>query len=179
MNRHGLRRAAGAGGFSALSASLHITSTSATTTPSTVATPAILATLALRLMTFISMRRGVAGHHRLAEAGVFHGHQQHQLILAIGHGLQHQHTGRLRHGLDDQDARHHRKIGKMALEERLVGSHVLDSDYPVGLQFDDPVDQQERVAMGQNCPDFIKISKTVMEAVLSHAALKHVDRRHM
>ena len=31
--------------------------------------------------------QGVAGHHRLAEAGVFHGHQQHQFIRAIGYRL--------------------------------------------------------------------------------------------
>src|SRR5437899_8873174 len=39
-----------------LSASLHITSASATSRPSTVARPAIFATLALRLMTVISIR---------------------------------------------------------------------------------------------------------------------------
>ena len=55
--------------FSSLSASLHMTSASATTTPSTVATPAILATLALRLMTFISMRSvspGTTGRRKRA-----------------------------------------------------------------------------------------------------------------
>src|SRR5205823_3889244 len=39
-----------------LSASLHITSASATTLPSTVAAPYIFATVALRLVTFISIR---------------------------------------------------------------------------------------------------------------------------
>ena len=51
-----------------LSASLHITSASATTRPSTVAMPAILATLALRLRIFISMRRvspGTTGRRKL------------------------------------------------------------------------------------------------------------------
>ncbi len=63
-----------------------MTSASATTTPSTVATPAILATLALRLMTFISMRRHIAGHHRPAETRIFHRHQQHQFVGAVRDG---------------------------------------------------------------------------------------------
>ena len=53
MNRH-LRRAGVR--CRGLSSSLHITSASATRTPSTVARPAILATVPLRLITFISMR---------------------------------------------------------------------------------------------------------------------------
>ena len=91
-----------------------MTSASATTTPSTVATPAILATLALRLMTFISMRSvspGTTGRRKRAFSMAT---SSTSLLCAVGDGLQHQHAGGLRHGLDDQDARHHREIGKMA-----------------------------------------------------------------
>ena len=40
---------------------------------------------------------------------------------------EHQRAGGLRHGLDDQHARHHRVTREMALEERLVDGHVLDA----------------------------------------------------
>src|ERR1039457_1748743 len=57
VDRHQGWAAAGSEESSAgLSASLHITSASATTLPSTVAVPYIFATLAFRLVTFISMR---------------------------------------------------------------------------------------------------------------------------
>ena len=41
----------------------------------------------------------------------------------------------------------------MSLKERLVGGDVLDADDAIGLEFDDAVDEQERVAVRQNVAD--------------------------
>ena len=53
--------------------------------------------------------------------------------------------------LDDQDARHDRPARPVALEERLVDAHVLDRhDAPAGLELEHAVDEQERIAVGQD-----------------------------
>src|SRR5205807_3668302 len=76
---------------------------------------------------------------------------------AIGHAPEHEHARGLRHGLHDQHAGHHRKIGKMALEKRLVIGDVLDADYALRLQLDDAIHQQERVAMRQYPADLVDV----------------------
>ncbi len=44
--------------------------------------------------------------------------------------------------------------GKVALKERLVDRDVLDADDPLAvLDLDDPIDQQERIAMRQDVQD--------------------------
>ena len=134
-----------------------MTSASATTTPSTVATPAILATLALRLMIFISMRSvspGTTGRRKRAFSMAT---SSTSLLSRSGMLLQHQDARGLRHGLDDQHAGHHRKIGEVAREKRLVGGDVLDPDDAFGFHFYDAVHQQKRVAMGQNRPDLVDV----------------------
>ena len=56
----------------------------------------------------------------------------------------------LRHGLAYQDSGHNRPGGKMALKERFVKGHILKPDYFVlAVYFDDPIHQQERVAVRQ------------------------------
>ena len=53
----------------------------------------------------------------------------------------------------DQHARHDRRAGEMAREMRLVEGDVLDADGRlVAVDIDDPVDQQERIAMRQQLP---------------------------
>ena len=79
------------------------------------------------------------------------------LFCAVRHALQHQDAGGLRHGLHDQHAGHHRKIGKVALEKRLVVGDILDPDDAFGFHFYDAVHQQKRVAMRQNRPDIVDI----------------------
>ncbi len=56
--------------------------------------------------------------------------------------------------LHEQDARHHRIVGKVPLEERLVDGHALDADdRQVGTIVLGPVDQQKGVAMGDAARD--------------------------
>ena len=63
----------------------------------------------------------------------------------------HQQDGRdLRQRLDHQDARHHRRAGKMSLEEVLVDGDVLDRlDPPPGLVLGDGVDERRRIAVAE------------------------------
>ena len=139
------------------SASLHITSASATTTPSTVALPYIFATLALRLTIFISMRSWSPGSTGRRNFAFSIPASSTSFLCPVRHLLEHQHAGHLRHGFDDQHAGHHRKVGKVPLEERLVHRHVLDADDAVRLHFHDAVHQQHRIAVRQNLAYFINV----------------------
>ena len=60
---------------------------------------------------------------------------------------------RLRQRLEHQHPRHHRAMGEVAGEERLVDGHVLQRDAPLARVLDDAVDEQERVAVGQHALD--------------------------
>jgi len=56
----------------------------------------------------------------------------------------------LRHGFQNQHARHHRILGEMPLKERLVHGHVLVADNALaGFEFGHTVDQKERITVRQ------------------------------
>ena len=60
----------------------------------------------------------------------------------------------LGHRLDDEDARHDRPSRPVPLEERLVGAHILDRhDRLADLNLEHAVDEQERIAVGENIED--------------------------
>jgi hypothetical protein len=64
----------------------------------------------------------------------------------------------MRHRLDQQHARHDRTAGKMALELRFVGGDVLDSDPEfVAAGADDPVDEQEGIAVRENAEQSLDV----------------------
>src|SRR5690606_27175543 len=94
---------------------------------------------------------GIARHHRTAEAGLVDGHEVDELAAPGGAAVMNdQAAGGLGHGLDHQDAGHHRVAGKVPGEERLVYGDVLDADgRNVGIHLDDPVDHQERITVRQ------------------------------
>ena len=70
----------------------------------------------------------VARRHRLAEARFFDGHEiDDALVARQAQGMHHQRARGLGHRFHDQHARHHRIIGKMALEMRLVVATPLSS----------------------------------------------------
>src|SRR5699024_2248057 len=80
-----------------------------------------------------------------------------------------QDAGGLGRGLDDQYARHHRMAWKVTLEERLVDGDVLDGgDALAGFQFDHAVDQEERVAVGQQTLDVLHVDRQG-DGIVSHA----------
>ena len=102
---------------------------------------------------------GIAGHDRPAEAGFVDGHEIDQRRLLEGFEVAHaQRARRLRHALDQQYARHDRAAGKMTLKLRFVGGDVLDADAEfVSLRADDPIDQQEGIAMRQKTQQSLNI----------------------
>src|SRR5690606_13427470 len=95
----------------------------------------------------------VARHDRLAKAGVVDRHEINKVRAALGLARTDR-ASRLRHALDEQNARHDRMLGEMPGELRLVDRYVLDADSRlVPVDLDDLVDQQERVTMGKQRKD--------------------------
>ena len=45
----------------------------------------------------------------------------------------------------------------MPVEKRFVHGDILDAHNPFGLQLDDAIDKQERIAMRQYLPDLVDI----------------------
>src|SRR3990172_13008892 len=98
----------------------------------------------------------VSRHNRPAEFHVVERHEVDHLALVVlaGHERHEQHPADLRHRFDDQHARHHGVAGEVPLEERLVVRDVLDPDDALLLlDLEDPVDEQHRVAVGDDGED--------------------------
>jgi hypothetical protein len=90
----------------------------------------------------------------LAELSFFNGGKEHKLRRAIGNAHQDENSRHLRHGFDDQHARHDRKIREVTSEEWLVGCYVLDADNAVRLHLHDPVHEKERIAVREDVANF-------------------------
>jgi hypothetical protein len=72
--------------------------------------------------------------------------------------IAHQDAGRLRHRLNNQDSRHDGAAGKVALEKGLIGAYILNADRGLsGHQFQDPINQKERIPVRQHAPDGFQI----------------------
>ncbi len=100
----------------------------------------------------------VAGRHRAAELGPLDAGEDHQLLVAVGNLGHHDDAAGLGHGLHHQHAGHDGIAGKVALEKRLVDGHILDGHQALGgLELDDPVDQQKRVAVGKKTQDLLDV----------------------
>src|SRR5690606_6606840 len=96
----------------------------------------------------------VSGRHRAAELHAVDRHEVHHLRFRVIEVVHQEHSAGLRHSLDDQHTGHDRVPREVALEERLVDGDVLDADNStVGLDLDDPIDQEERVAMRDHLHD--------------------------
>src|SRR6266571_4490212 len=91
---------------------------------------------------------------RTPELGAVDPREVHELRLPVRHSAQQEDGPHLGHRLDDQDARHDRVAGEVALEERLVEGDVLDADHALPLlDLQDPIDQEERVAVREDLQD--------------------------
>ena len=103
----------------------------------------------------------VARNDRLAEARFINAHEKDDLafdveIFRIGR----ESGGRLRHRLDNEDARHDRLLWKVALEKLVAIAHAFDADRAfTSFDVDQLVDQQERVAMRQKLHDFVDVQR--------------------
>jgi hypothetical protein len=97
----------------------------------------------------------VAGHHRTAQAQAVDAGEHEEGGRPLGacrrghHRAEGKQRSRLRHRLGHQHARHHRASGKMAVEERLVDTHVLEREHTAVSDLEHAVDHQKRVAMRQ------------------------------
>src|SRR5688572_15355704 len=95
----------------------------------------------------------VSRDDRPAKAGLVDSAEEKKLLRAlfVAHLAQAEECRALGHGLHDQDARHHRRAGKVSLEKLLVRGHVLQTGDLLAIlgDLEDPVDQQHRIAMRQ------------------------------
>src|SRR4029453_9726086 len=95
---------------------------------------------------------------RGGKLGLVDGEEQHArrwdaaALVEAAHG-----AGSLRQALEQEHARHHRIVGKMALEERLAERHVLDADARlVTADGHDAVDEKERITVRQELQDILR-----------------------
>ena len=169
--------------MSALTAIMAPSSASATTSPPTLASPRNHHMFLRRLMPGHVVLEHVARHDRLAELGLVDGQEvdERRLLLSARHRADAERARGLRHALEHQHARHHRIVGKMAEELRLVGGDVLDADAVfVAADLDDAVDQQERIAVRQRGEDFANpdgLKRLAAHALVSPAAGAAINRR--
>src|SRR5579875_153925 len=95
----------------------------------------------------------VARDDRLAELGLVDPGEVRNLALPIA-GLEDDRAPQLRHRLDHVDPREERVPREVTAEDRLVRRDVLVTDGPRHrLEFEDPVDENERIAMRQDIHD--------------------------
>ena len=90
-------------------------------------------------------QEGVAGHHLLAEFHIVDLHEVGAVALRILHGAEHQQAAGLRHGLHEEHTGHHRLLGEVTLEERLVDGYVLHCHSMTFVDLYDFVDEQEEL----------------------------------
>ena len=80
---------------------------------------------------------------------------EHRDLAAMLLRIQHRDAADLRHGLEDQDARHDRMAGEMTDELRLDHRDVLDACRRLErLNLEDAINKQHRRTMRQDLHDF-------------------------
>src|SRR5690606_35077347 len=95
----------------------------------------------------------VAGDHLAPEAGALDAGEVADARGSAALARGQRDAGCLRQRLDDQHAGHHGLLREVAGEERLVVRDVLDALELVAAQGDEPVHEEERVAVRQHRPD--------------------------
>ena len=103
--------------------------------------------------------QNVAGSGRLAKFCLVDGQKKQRTRLFARRQLaKAEHASRLRHAFDDQHPRHHRIFREMADELRFIRGDILDADAIfVAAYSDNPIDQKERIAVGQQPQDFVNV----------------------
>src|SRR5208283_5378737 len=91
----------------------------------------------------------IAGNYAPPKAHLVQPGQHEQARRVAADFIQREDRARLRQRFDDQHSRHHRMPRKMTGEVRFVEGDVLDRYDAAFDQFDDSIDEQERIAMGQ------------------------------
>ena len=125
----------------------------------------------------------VAWHRRFAKFSFVDREKIEHRAVARGlvHLTQAQHTRGLRHALDQEHARHHRVVGKMTEEMRLVESDVFDPDAVIlAANVDDAVDHDKGVAMRkepQDLPDIGALKRLAAHSSVPSSLREALSRR--
>lgn len=88
--------------------------------------------------------------NRAAVSNAFDAHEVNELLAVLGFRKDHDRAD-LRDSLGQNRRRQYRRLAGPVSEVALVEGHVLDAhDAFVGLELDDPIDQQEWIPVGEN-----------------------------
>jgi len=98
----------------------------------------------------------ISGDHRMAEPAFVDPGKIDQLGHSIRVAAQQQYNANLCECFDQQYSGHDRMVRKMSLEKGLVDGHILEPYHAFGaVGFNNPVNQQKRVALRQYTENFI------------------------
>jgi hypothetical protein len=90
---------------------------------------------------------GVARTNFLLEPHIVYFHEIGQVIFRIRNRVQYQNSTHLRHGFNNQNARHNRISGEVPAEEILVHGNVFQTDNMIFAHFQNLINEQERLTM--------------------------------
>lgn len=115
----------------------------------------------------------VAGEDRAPKLHVVGRHEVADLALIVREAHD-ENGGRLSHRLELQDSGHDRMVWEVALEEWLVDRDIFDGGaFEFTGKVDDPVDEEERIAMGEDAEDVFDFQNR-----FSFWKLERWDKRH-
>jgi hypothetical protein len=100
----------------------------------------------------------IAGDYGAPEAGAVDAGEDHEGALGVGELGEDEDAADLGDGFDDEDTGHDGIAREVALEEGLIDGDVLDGDDALfSFDLEDAVDEEERVAMGEDGHDAIDV----------------------
>src|SRR5450759_2756249 len=89
-----------------------------------------------------------------SELDIVERHEINDFAFRVPYGTHQKHSANLRHRFDDEDARNDWMPGEVSLNEWLGDRYILQPDDPLLLHYlENPVHEQERIAVGQNLHD--------------------------
>src|SRR5205085_2800299 len=92
----------------------------------------------------------IARNNRPAETSFFDSGKQDQLLIAVLDLTKRENGAALSQGLNHQNAGHYRRAGKVTLEIFFVDADLFNADDAFARhEFDDAIDEEERIAMRQ------------------------------
>jgi hypothetical protein len=92
----------------------------------------------------------VTGNNGAAKPSFFDSGEQDQLLIAVINLTQRENSAALSHRLNHQNAWHYRCTGEMTLKIFFVEADLFDADDSFAWhEFDDAIDEEERIAMRQ------------------------------
>ena len=125
-------------------------SASATSSPSTVAILLNFHRMPRCFIKFSSRRSWSPGTTGLRKRALSMPEKNRSFVF-FGFERKHTDSPSLGHSFNDQDTRHDRKSGKVALKKGFINGDIFYAhDVLSGIEFKDPVNQNKRITMGKN-----------------------------